>query len=190
MISFVLPKVILASETDIKFEDTANSWAKTYIHLLVARGIVANTDEYDPDDSLTRAEFLKILIRTTGWKVVTLNNIAFDDVETDDWYAPYVSIALSHGIISSTNRDFNPDDDISRAEVAKIIVGAFGADTSDTHATFADVDTSSEFSGYIETAKNLGFLSGQMINGQLVFRPHDPITRAEIAKIIAQAFHL
>jgi len=39
---------------------------------------------------------------------------------------------------------------------------------------------------YVIKAKELGIISGQTIDGKLVFRPNDSITRAESAKIIVE----
>ncbi len=76
------------------------NWAELYILKLVVRGIVDNVEFYRPDANLTRAEFLKIVINTTGWNVPTQNlYIPFNDVSLSAWYAPYVSLALSKGMI-------------------------------------------------------------------------------------------
>ncbi len=39
---------------------------------------------------------------------------------------------------------------------------------------------------YVVTAKAMGIISGQVINGQLLFRPNDPLLRAEAAKILVK----
>jgi S-layer homology domain len=56
--------------------------------------------------------------------------------------------------------------------------------------TFVDVNKNSDLAKYIEAAKFLNILSGQMKNGQHIFRPNDSITRSEIAKVVANAFGL
>lgn len=128
-------------------------------------------------------------MNAAGWKTTT-NTTVFKDVASSEWYAPYVSLALSKGIISNKNTNFRPNDTISRAEAAKIIVGIFGGNTANRKITFADVDASSDLAKYIETAKELGFFSGQLIDGKLKFRPNDSITRAEISKVVVKAFSL
>lgn len=129
-------------------------------------------------------------MNAAGWKTTATGTNIFEDVPTDSWYAPYVSLALSKGIISDKNTNFRPNDTISRAEASKIIVGIFGTNIINSKTSFSDVDESSDLAKYIETAKNLGFLSGQVIDGKLKFRPNDSITRAEIAKIVVKAFNL
>lgn len=151
--------------------------------------MVNNAEKYNPDNNLTRAEFLKIIMNAAGWKIGTGTTAVFSDVPSDMWYAPYVSLALSKGMISP-NTQFRPNDTISRAEAAKIIVKIFGVKTAPVKGTFADMDVSSDLTQYAEVAKTLGIFSGQIIDGKLNFRPNDSITRAEIAKVIANAFGL
>lgn len=187
---FSIPPVILKSLTDIQFTDISDNWAKNYIIHLVARGVVDNTENYHPDNNLTRAEFLKITMNAAGWQVPATGTTSFEDVPAQMWYTPYVALALSKGIVTGQNVNFRPNDSISRAEAAKIIVGIFGANVGSTTTSFADVDVASDLAKFIETAKTLGFFSGQNIDGKLVFRPNDSITRAEIAKVIVNAFGL
>lgn len=159
---------------------------------MVIRGIVNNVEFYHPDASLTRAEFLKIVINSTGWNVPTANMyIPFNDVSANIWYAPYVSLALSKGMITGARSSFHPNDPITRAEAAKILMTAPGVTINEPSViTFVDLDRYSDLTKYVEAAKSMGILSGQIIGGQLRFRPNDSITRAEIAKVVVNAFHL
>lgn len=87
----------------------------------MSRGIIDNVAYYNPNANLTRAEFLKIIINTTGWMIPTVNlDMPFNDIPTDRWYAQYVSLALSKGMIRSSTR-FRPNDPITRAEAAKLL---------------------------------------------------------------------
>ena len=56
--------------------------------------------------------------------------------------------------------------------------------------TFVDVNRYSDLAKYIEAAKFLNIISGQVRNGNNIFRPNDTMTRAEIAKVVANAFGL
>lgn len=187
---FIKPKVIINSLQNIKTRDISTSWAKDYIYHLIFRGIVDNTEKYNPEISLTRAEFLKITIKAAGLIIGNQTTTVFTDIASNSWYAPYVAYATSHGIVSDQNSSFRPNDPITRAEIAKIIIGIFGATIEDTKTSFSDVDDSSDLAKYIETTKSLGLLSGQMKDGKRIFRPNDSITRAEIAKAIVKAFWL
>jgi hypothetical protein len=69
---FHVPAIILNSLSEIRFRDVSNNWAREYIYKLVSRGIIDNALRYRPNDRLTRAEFLKIVINTAGWPVETV----------------------------------------------------------------------------------------------------------------------
>lgn len=189
---FHIPPVIITNLADINFTDIGDNWAQFYIIRLVIRAIIDNAEMYRPDDSLTRAEFLKIVINTAGESVSNVStNTPFDDVPTDIWYAPYVSLALSKGMITDKNANFRPNAPITRAEATKILMSAPNVPINEPSIfTFSDLDPTSDLNKYIEAARSMGILSGQMIDGELRFRPNDPITRAEIAKVVVNAFHL
>ena len=191
--TFHVPEIIITRLADIHFTDITDNWAKLYILRLAVRGIIDNASFYRPNDSLTRAEFLKIVINTAGWNPPTTNiHIPFNDVSSNIWYARYVSFALSKGMITGANTDFRPNDKITRAEATKILMTAPGIKINEPSViTFVDLDSKSDLTKYIEAAKSMGILSGEMrISGQWIFRPNDSITRSEIAKVVANAFHL
>jgi hypothetical protein len=188
--SFDIPAEIL-SFPEIKFRDISVNWARAYIIKLVSRGIVDNVAYYNPNTNLSRAEFLKIVINTTGWDVPTVNlNIPFNDVSSNVWYARYTSLALSRGMIRSSTR-FRPNDFITRAEAAKILTLVLWVTVSEANTmTFVDVRGTSDLAKYIEAATFLNIFSGQISMNQRIFRPDDSITRAEIAKVVVNAFWL
>ncbi len=189
--SFNIPAIIITNPSNIAFRDVRWNWAEIYINRLVIRGIIDNVAFYRPDASLTRAEFLKIVINSTGWPLtMTGLTIPFSDVTTNVWYAPYVSLALSKGMIQSATR-FRPNDTITRAEVTKILTLALGVTVAEpTTMTYNDVNSTLSLAKYIEAATFLNIFSGQVVAGRRIFRPSDPITRAEIAKVVVNTFKL
>ncbi|MFZ2256299.1 MAG: S-layer homology domain-containing protein [Patescibacteria group bacterium] len=96
--SFMIPNIIM-NRSMVRFRDIAMNWAEADIIRLVTRGIIDNVISYQPDASLTRAEFLKIVINSTGWDLPTTTgtglDIPFNDVSLTVWYAQYVSLARS-----------------------------------------------------------------------------------------------
>lgn len=174
--------------SELLFRDIANNWAKTYIEKLAMHGIIRNAINYSPDNNLTRAEFVKMVVNALGIDVAGMT-ASFADVPTTHTLSPYIAAAVEAGLINGDVDMFRPNDSITRAEAMKILVLALGnIPTPVLDSSFADVDPSSTLAKYIEEAKNLGVISGQMVGGDLFFRPSDSITRAEIAKTIAKAF--
>jgi hypothetical protein len=88
------------------------------------------------------------------------------------------------GAISGyTDGTFKPNQNITRAEFAKMVVLAMGWALEDTsHASFSDCTSDNWAFRYIGTAKAHGVLTGYPDG---TFRPKYTITRAEIAKIVA-----
>jgi len=116
----MIPGIIL-TDAAIRFLDIRGNWAEFDIKRLVTRGVIDNALYYNPNASLTRAEFLKIVILTTGWMIpATGLSTPFSDVPDNSWYERYTSLALSKGMIQSSSR-FRPNDPISRAEATKIL---------------------------------------------------------------------
>ena len=72
----------------------------------------------------------------------------------------------------------------------KMLLGAAGIQTaSGATTTFTDVSMS-WMVPYVAQAQSLGIVSGQTVDGQLVFRPNDSITRAEVAKVVVRTMDL
>ncbi len=57
-------------------------------------------------------------------------------------------------------------------------------------AFFHEIPKNSDLAKYIEAAKFLNILSGQVKNNRHIFRPNDSITRSEISKVVVNAFGL
>lgn len=83
---------------------------------------------------------------------------------------------------------FEPRRNMTRAEFAKTAVVALGLDMKQQLTpTFADVAKPAWYYDYVETASHYGLIQGAAIAGGNAYRPNDPITRAEIAAVLARA---
>ena len=78
-----------------------------------------------------------------------------------------------------------PDQDITRAQFVKIIVSGLDLKSDGPGKTFKDVKSKQWYSEPIRIASDLGIIHGNTKNQ---FLPDQPITRAEITKIIVLAF--
>ena len=168
------------------FQDVSSQdeWCSYVTTLLQANAIKA-ADQYRPDDPITRAELLKIVMNAAN--VTTAYDAAstYDDVSADDWWAPYVSTAKKKGYISANNSTFRPTDDITRAEAIKILLGIKNIQAMyDESNTYDDISPDDWWAPYVSTAKKLGYISAT----NSTFRPNDTITRGEAAKMIVNIF--
>jgi hypothetical protein len=117
--------------------------------------------------------------------------ISFYDVMPSDWFYEsilYLSEPYDEVLSGYPDQTFRPNDEVTRAEFAKMIVTAMELDLPlNPTSSFSDVSQGYWALTYIETAKQEGIISGYPDG---TFRPNQPITRAEIAKMIAEAVGL
>ncbi len=161
-------------------------WSSSYLEELRSRGIIKGYDDgMRPDQNITRAELVKIVVEALEESVYGMDYQGyFSDVTDDDWHWKYVEKAYELGIIGGyDDGTFGPSNDVNRAEAVKIIVGAFGIDTSGTHegGVFDDVSAMDWFFKYVMTAYDEGLVSGY---GDGTFGPGDSMTRGEAAKVV------
>ncbi len=107
----------------------------------------------------------------------------FKDVN-NHWSAMYVCLLTARGAISGyADGTFQPDRQVSRAELVKIILVASGVNVPKAvpSTSFTDVHTDNWFAPYVETAKRAGFIEGYKDG---TFRPYANVNRAEALKII------
>lgn len=177
----------------VNFTDISNHWASLYIKALTLRWIVNNTDTFNPENNVTRAEFLKMAIKSAEWDTSNMNtSLPFKDVSQSDWFAPYIAKWIEKWLISDKNPLFRPNDTITRSEAAKMLVTMKSiALINDEKQLFSDVDSTSDLSAYIRTAYKAKLFSGQTNEKwELIFRPQDNLTRAEAAKILIKTLNV
>jgi len=178
-----------------------------YCHHVVG-GYSDNT--FRPYKTTSRAQLAKMAVLAEGWQLSNTDDNTFEDVRPNTTFYAYVETAVQHGLLSGypcggqgepchqQNRPyFRSNNNITRAQVAKIIVLAGGWQLSDPNdATFEDVFWGSTFYEYVETAVQHGLLSGYPCGGQgepcdsqnrPYFRPNNSAVRGQVAKIINAA---
>jgi hypothetical protein len=101
------------------------------INALKERGVVEGYADgtFRERNSINRAEFLKIVLGSrlsvSGQSLGKGQN-CFKDVEADDWFAPWVCMAKTEGIVSGyEDGTYKPDQEINFVEASKILSLAF-----------------------------------------------------------------
>ncbi len=82
---------------------------------------------FKPNANVNRAEAVKMLILAAQFVPAASSGttLSFSDVKSTDWFAAYVATAADHEIVRGyPDGTFHPDQPITRAEAAKIIVSA------------------------------------------------------------------
>ena len=196
----------------IRFVDVAEGdyFARPVIYLACAGAISGYADgTFRPYSGTTRAQLVKIV-----WLAVHGTSLppgpataTFADVPPGAPFYAVVEAAAAGGLVSgyacggpgepcdSTNWPyFRPNAGVTRAQVAKVVVRAAGwALYTPANPHFADVPPPDPFYGYVEAALLHGVLSGYTCGGpgepcdaeqRPYFRPGNPATRGQIAKIV------
>ena len=168
-------------------------WYFEAVQDLALWGVFDANDQFRPHDIVNRAELVKIAVTAIdGMRYFDApESPTFKDVSPDAWYYDYVEAAVSFGIIhgyadvhGNPTGFFGPDDNVTRAQAAKILVEAFAYPTRlEPSSPFVDVDRQNWFYEYVTTAYNYQILSGY---GNGYYGPYDSVTRAQMAKMTHQ----
>ncbi len=168
-----------------------NHWAHYYITKMLEDEIIDGYDDgtYQPEKTVTRAEFAKILAETAILGS-TAETGKYADVADDAWYAKYVNI-MDEYIAADENGNFNPEAPATREVVATAIVKVLGV-ADDASATvlaekFTDSETvTAENALYVADAVNKGIIDGFEDD---TIRGNDSLTRAQAATVLYRAFN-
>ncbi|HEY3375710.1 MAG TPA: S-layer homology domain-containing protein [Candidatus Aquicultor sp.] len=166
-----------------KFSDVpATFWAFNAIDYLASQSIISGRTSglFDPSASITRAEFAKIVCLAAGLKATTPSTASFSDI-SGNWAAGYIEAAKAAGIIGGyTDGTFRPNNKITRAEIAKMVVTGAKYTVVTSGASFTDI-SSNWAKDFIVTAAVKGVVSGYTDG---TFKPGNNATRAEASQMI------
>ncbi|MEK8126910.1 S-layer homology domain-containing protein [Paenibacillus filicis] len=117
---------------------------------------------------------------------VVENNVTFDDtLSVQAWAGRQIEVTAAKGIVEGRgDKQFVPNDNVTRAEFAKMIVNTFGLQAANASESFDDVNDSDWFQPYVASAVKHGLVNGR---SEGKFEPNGKITRAEMATIAARA---
>lgn len=106
----------------IAFKDTASSPYQKAISALAARGMISGRGNgyFYPNDTITRAEFAAILVKTLG--LSEKSSLPFTDIKNSDWYYSALASAYNYQLIAGTSTTtFSPTGALTRQEAAVLI---------------------------------------------------------------------
>lgn len=122
--SMMLSVVAFADYADVA-EDASYADA---VELLSALDIIKGDDlgNFNPDKTITRAEFAAVVCRALGYgDVAGVNN--FVDVPADHWAAGVIGYAAQLGIVNGYgDNKFGPEDNVTYDQAVKMLVVALG----------------------------------------------------------------
>lgn len=190
--ALVLGRTLMAAKKPLILTDLAGHWAAADVEVLVQQGSVSGfaDNTFRPELPVTRAQFAKMIvaalaIRLPGKDALDLK--AFTDADRiPGWGKEAVAAAVQAGLITgNTDRTFQPDQPLTRAQAAVILSRALkfkGISLSAQTWAFTDRKSIPAWAlSSVDTVRSAGLVSG-FKDGS--FRPEGITTRAQAAVMI------
>ena len=176
------------SATPKTFKDIETSWSRPVVEYMADGGYILGMDEetFEPQTTITRAQFLTILMRMMDYPGTAIGN-SYVDVADGKYYAEHVDTALANGILLLSDGDiFRPDDAILREEAFVWVDRAMKLDPANEAEllnfikAFPDMDSGSWFALSTATLYVRGYVRGSDTG----MNPKGNMTRAEAAQLL------
>jgi len=179
------------SYKQVSFQDVArDAWYARAVSFIAARDITAGTGggNFNPDDKLTRGQFIVMLMRAYGIEPDTNPKDNFADAG-NTWYTGYLAAAKRLGISAGVGSNmFAPEKEVTRQEMFTLLYNALKAigqlPGGDFGKTLSSFDDAGEIAPWAKEAMKLlvetGTISGR--GGKLA--PADTATRAQMAQML------
>lgn len=187
------------------FIDTRGHWAESEIEAAYSQGLMqgTGTDQsgfkiFSPDDNVNRFQLAAVMDRVFDFDYGTIRFIKepvasdyYYDLTEDAWYSEAVVLGAINRIFAQED-EFKGEEEVSRIEVARTIYRSFQAKGINVPMIMLmplyddAADLSQEDTNAMVFVSNTGIMKG---NDNL-FRPYDPIKRAELARVLNQCVKL
>jgi len=159
-------------------------WADVNMNRLANKNVMRGDEmgNFNPDRNITRAEFAAMLNRAFGFQ--ERKGSTFSDVLPESWYADDISFASYQGFFQGLGGGVaSPNGNLTREEAVTMICRAIKIEPRPVDSMqFADSRNFAAWSrGFINAAAEKGLINGY---GDGTFRPGNPITRGEVAKLL------
>ncbi|QGG49675.1 InlB B-repeat-containing protein [Lysinibacillus pakistanensis] len=178
------PKPTPQPEEDITFSDVPKDhWAWTMIQTMAKQGVITGYPDgtFKPNAPVQRQHVALMLARAMELEPKK-EALAFNDISATHPYAEVIQRVQQAGLFDGVNGNFNPTDNMTRAQMAKVLVLAFHLTSMEKEA-FHDVPATHWAYDYIAILAANGIALGD--NGN--FKPEDYITRAQFAAFLHRA---
>lgn len=148
---------------------------------------------FKPDQPVTRAEFITLLVRSLNLEAEPLR-ITFEDAAYH-WASETISTAFAHGLVEGySNHFFGPEDPITREQMAVMLAragrltGIFANASSTGTLPFHDHSSIADWAQESTAA----IVENELMDGHPghLFIPKGKATRAEVATVIFRMLEL
>lgn len=178
-------KIEKPPQETVQMADMEDHWAKEAAQKAVENGVM-NLDEnkcFNPDEIVLRKQIVEYAARAINLEQTEYKNI-FEDVSGEDSFAMYLQTCVDAGIISMDTK-FRPNDNMTRAEMAKVLVKLAEYKNLRDKAVYNEFSDESEIRDwakpYVKKSVELGLIKG---NANGTFNPAGKVKKSELAVVI------
>ncbi len=172
------------------FIDINKHWAREYIIKLLNEKVVSGYPDktMKPDNSITRAEAVKIIVVALGYTPAEKPDLKFKDIGSiGSWAMGYIDTGVKKGIVKGfDDNTFQPGKKCSRVEFVTMLLRAMDLSVEKTTTLkFKDTNNIPDWAlPYMEKAVEIGMIKGYTDNTIL---PKKDVTRAEAFTMVARS---
>lgn len=179
--SAVAPAAFAAEKVD--FKDSIPTWAKDAVDYLVGKEAISGYPDgtFNQAGKLTRAEAAKILALSLDLKIDEDAKTDFADAK-DHWASKYIAAIQKEkpGVIDGYNGKFDPNANITRQQMAKMVVVAYDLKL-DEAADISFSDNNGWGADQVNILASLGVVEGVSAGK---FSPNADVTRGQAAVFV------
>ncbi|MEN6462457.1 MAG: DUF4163 domain-containing protein [Syntrophomonas sp.] len=199
------PSATMAKLAPGDFIDISKHWAENDIQTAVNLGLMSGVETnaqgfriFAPEGAVSRAQLAVVLQRTFQLDFGKIRFIKapvasdyYPDVQDQTWYSEAVVLSAINRIFTDSV-EFNPDQEVTRLEIARSVYRAFAAKNISVPMImimpdYKDIDSlTNEDRNAVVFTSNTGIMKGDGTN----FRPGDKVKRAELARVMNRCLTL
>lgn len=170
------------------FKDVSeDEWSYSIIEELSHSGVIQGYSDglFRPANGVTRAQSAMYIGRALNIDTKNRPNPGFVDVISKTTGYEYIAALVDEGVYAKA-RSFNPHDSLTRAQMAKILVIAFGMKGS-KKSGFTDLPPNGWAKKYVEVLVANGVTTG---TSATKYSPDQTVTRQQMAIFIYRTLHM
>lgn len=174
------------SKPVVQITDISGHWAEQSIKDFIEKGYIGGYEDktFRPNNSITRAEFVKIFNRYFG--LTKKSGVVFSDT-VNHWAKDDIDIAVTNGIANGVSEtQFSPNALLTREQAAKMISNYLKLEDSN-HDKISKFNDSTSISSWakdsVEGVVENGYMGGYE---DKTYRPKNNITRAEAVSTLSR----
>ena len=155
---------------------------------LVEKGVLKGYEDgtFRPYQAITRGQASAMIARALNLDGKNAADPGFLDVSKNDRFYDSIAALVDAGIVDGVTADsFQPNRDVTRAEMAKVIAKAFQLkQNKDLTMVFTDVPMNSWYFGFVKALYDNGVTKGKT---ETMFAPNEKVQRGQLAAFIYRA---